>query len=376
MDTATVTSFDRSLLPVLIVLSGSLVLAGLLAGCRPGYLTRVGIEHMRYVSRARSIVEELEATDDPVRQRRLRLVLQAREYASEQGLDVGGSYLEVADTAGLASAYVVTAAYVDRLEAYSWKYPIVGRIPYRGYFDRAKAEEFAVELEADGLDTHIVEAAGYSTLGWLDDPLPSGVLALDDVDVVTVVLHELVHQTLFVAGHIDFNETFASAVAGRLAVAFFEVRGETQYAEKARARHDRWLEQGVFLDDLVETLTEYFDGAKNSSRVGLRVGRQRIYDDAAARLRELGLIGGAEDDSASDMNNAVLLGLMRYRRRASLVDGYLATFARISQAIDALRAALDDHEDPYDALHPAASVVACCSRRRAVFLFRESKACG
>jgi len=106
---------------------------------------------------------------------------QVRRFAEDRGLDVGGSYLEIADTNGLATAYVVTAAYPDRLEAYQWSYPVVGRIPYRGYFDRGEAEAFGRRMESDGLDTHIVEAAGYSTLGWLDDPLPSGLIDYDDV---------------------------------------------------------------------------------------------------------------------------------------------------------------------------------------------------
>ena len=33
---------------------------------------------------------------------------------------------------------MVSAAHRDRLEAYTWWYPIVGRVPYRGFFERAR----------------------------------------------------------------------------------------------------------------------------------------------------------------------------------------------------------------------------------------------
>ena len=136
-----------------------------LGGCRAGYVARVGLEHLRYVRSAVPISRSIEAEPDGARRERLELVLAAREFAARNGLDVGGSYLSVADTSGLATAHVVTAAYADRLEPYTWRYPVVGTIPYRGYFERSDAEAYGAKLEARGYDVYIVEASGYSTLG-------------------------------------------------------------------------------------------------------------------------------------------------------------------------------------------------------------------
>ena len=38
------------------------------------------------------------------------------------------------------------AAHQDKLEPYEWSYPVVGAIPYRGYFDRAQADGFAEKM--------------------------------------------------------------------------------------------------------------------------------------------------------------------------------------------------------------------------------------
>lgn len=327
------------------------------SGCRAAYIARVGYQHLRYVGRARPISEEIAATADADTRRLLELVLEVRGYAEEQGLEVGGSYLEVADTSGLATAHVVTAAYADRLEPYTWHYPIVGEIPYRGYFERDSAESYAAKLARRGLDTYIVEAAGYSTLGWFDDPLPSRALALGDVGLADMVFHELVHQTLYVPGHIAFNETLASAVAARMTIAFFESRGSSELAEQARARRSRWLEQGAYCDELAGRLRAYFAEHSGDGLEGMLGGRGEIYAEARARLGELGVFASAEEAGGGDdvaagppINNALFLAIYRYRRDARRIDAYLDHFAAAGDAIAALATATKQAPDPYSAL--------------------------
>src|SRR5207247_2806770 len=99
-----------------------------------------------------------------------------------------------------ATVYVVSAARRDRLEAYDWGYPLVGRLPYRGFFARAAAERAARELAARDLDTEVRPALAFSTLGWLADPLLSTAAAEPPVAVAETVLHELWHATRFVPG--------------------------------------------------------------------------------------------------------------------------------------------------------------------------------
>ena len=319
---------------------------------------RVGVQHMRFMSRARPISEEIERTTDPGRRERLELVLAAREFAAASGLDVGGSYLKISDTTGLSTAYVVTAAYDDRLEPYNWSYPIIGKIPYRGYFDREDAERFGATLAEDGYDIHIVEAAGYSTLGWFDDPLPSGVLEYEPVALAELIIHELVHQTLYVPGHIAFNETLASAVAARLTVAFFEERGQTAEADEARERRERWLVQSRYLDGLAANLVAYFEASRDLPRDEMLAGRRQIYLGAIERMSEIRLApADPEPDLVDRMNNAVLLAVWRYRDRADVIDAFLARHESIPAALDALGAVVDGAEDPYTAVAAAPSAV-------------------
>jgi predicted aminopeptidase len=334
-----------------------MLLLTVLSGCRAAYVARVSCEHLRFIARAEPIREEVARTSDPARREKLETVLAVREFAAANGLDPGGSYVEVSETEGLARAHVVTAAYKDRLEPYVWRYPVVGSMPYRGYFDRADADAYATKLAAKSLDTYIVEASGYSTLGWFDDPLPSGVLELDVVGVAGFVLHELTHRRLFVPGEIDFNETLASAVSARLTEKFFADKGDDALLKRALRRHAGWLDEAHACDVLSERLDAYFaeqaepgDGERSErgATAELMAGRAAIYAAAVPRLRAVRLLPPEGDET--DINNAVLLAWRRYRRRVPELEAYFDRFATVDAALAALEAKLAETDDPWAAL--------------------------
>lgn len=334
-----------------------MLLLTVLCGCRAGYVARVGCEHLRFLSRAEPIREEISRTADPARREKLELVLAVREFAAANGLDPGGSYGEMSETAGLARAHVVTAAYKDRLEPYVWRYPVVGSMPYRGYFERADADSFAAKLEKKGLDTYVVEASGYSTLGWFDDPLPSGVLELQPVDLAGFVLHELTHRRLFVPGEIEFNETLASAVSVRLTEQFFAEKGDEALLKRALRRHAGWLDEAHACDALAERLEAYFVAKDAESEgggdlAGLIAGRTAIFAASVPRLRAVRLL--PPDGDEADINNAVLLAWRRYRRRVPEFEAYFDRYPSVDAALTALEAKLAETEDPWRVLAPAA----------------------
>jgi len=309
------------------------------------------MQHLRYMSRARPIADEIAQTTDPQRRRRLELVLAAREFAGANGLDPRGSYLKVSDTSGLQVGFVVTAAHQDKLEPYEWSYPVVGAIPYRGYFDRAEADGFAEKMLKDGYDTYLFEAAGYSTLGWFDDPLPSGLLFYDDVELVNVVIHELVHQNVYVKDQIAFNETLATAIANELTIDFFRERGETELADIAERRNDRWHGESQIYDRYAERLRAYLDAVKNESRPVLLAGRAQIYAELGAELAGLSEPGAkSEMGEGVAVNNAVFLALWRYRKQADVIGAYLDGFSSMRDAVEDLKRRTENAEDPYDSL--------------------------
>jgi len=108
--------------------------------------------------------------------------------------------------------WVVTAAYPYRMENYCWTYPFLGKLSYKGFFIEKEAEKEAKRLKSLGFDVRIRNAAAWSTLGWLDDPVLSGFLDNDEDHLIELILHELTHAEVFIPDSTDFNENFASFV--------------------------------------------------------------------------------------------------------------------------------------------------------------------
>jgi predicted aminopeptidase len=155
---------------------------------------------------------------------------------------------------------VLSAARKDRFEQKTWWFPIVGHVPYKGYFNPKSALAAAEELEREGYDTYVRPTSAFSTLGWFDDPLLSTLLRADDVDLVSTVIHELAHNTLFVPSQVAFNESFASFVGDRGAIAFFcGIEGDD--GRRCRIAQDRWADNllfASFLQDLIARLEELY----------------------------------------------------------------------------------------------------------------------
>lgn len=195
----------------------AIAIALLLSGCASGdlrWLAEQGIGQAEVLLAAQPIAPLLEdpATPDAVR-RRLSLVVAARRFARELGLDVGFQYRSVVFLDAPAVVYVTSAAPRTSLDPYTWKYPLLGELPYRGSFDLDDAEALARELERQGYDVDVRPVTTYSLLGIAPDPVLSTMLfAGDELDVVETVIHELAHATLFVPGQGAFNEGLATFI--------------------------------------------------------------------------------------------------------------------------------------------------------------------
>jgi predicted aminopeptidase len=183
----------------------------------------------------------------------LASVERALAKADQLGLGSSGSYRHLIDRDGAPLVTLVIAAPPDRVEATRWWFPIVGHVPYLGYFDPERARRSAERLALQGLDTFVRPALLYSTLGWFDDPLPRGLLRRDRIDIFDILVHERVHESIFVAGDLAYNESLATFIAER---ATLELVADDA-AALARAR-ERFLDRRRFAD-LIDRLARELD---------------------------------------------------------------------------------------------------------------------
>jgi predicted aminopeptidase len=223
----------RGLLAIAAVV-GALWLISAPTAC---YLSRGAWEEAKILSRRQPIAEVIQrpATPSEVRQK-LKVVLAAREYAKDSlKLRAKDSFTTYSRLDHDTLVLVVSAAYRDTLKPYTWWFPIVGRVPYKGYFDFAAAQRDARKLYDDGFDVYVRPSDAFSTLGFFNDPLLNTTLRADSLTLANTVIHELTHNTFYAAGQAPFNESFAMFVGARGAAAFFRSRGQESAARRVEA---------------------------------------------------------------------------------------------------------------------------------------------
>jgi predicted aminopeptidase len=288
------------------------------------YILRAGMAEAGILWRRRPIVAVVgdSATDFATRGK-LLLVLAARSYAAESlALAVGETFTTYSTVDRDTLVLVLSASRRDRLVPYMWRYPIVGRVPYKGFFDFALAAREARRLERAGLDTYVRPSNAFSTLGWFNDPLLSTVVEEDSVELASTVIHEVTHNTLFVRGHVDFNESFASFVGYRGAEAFFRSRGQVRLAERAAARWRDEVRLSRFFAFLVDRLNVLY--VSGMSGVALEAARDQVFrqaaDDLAGRLAPTFETIDARRLARRPLNNAVVLAMQVYLTRLGDFD--------------------------------------------------------
>ncbi|MDE0031366.1 MAG: aminopeptidase [Deltaproteobacteria bacterium] len=327
-----------------------------LCGCSPGYYIRAAYEEGRILWRRTPITTVLaEDGVTPEVRRKLEMVLELRDFAAtDLRLNVGGSYASYSQVDRPVLLHVLSAVPKTSFEPYTWWFPFVGRMPYKGFFDGNAAREEAGSLAAQGYDTHIRPAGAFSTLGWFDDPLLGRLLKLDRVSLADVVLHELLHNTLFVPGSVAFNESLANFVGKRGAIEFFTRRFGPESPGARAARRD-WREEIEFSGAMME-LTRclralYAEPVPDAEKLRRR---EQVFAESRRQWAEA-VTGTPRHRYASfsraRLNNAVILQSLLYvTDLARFEELYRREGKDLPRAIEAVRAAAPDAEDPFDTL--------------------------
>ena len=330
----------------------------LVASADARYLARAGVEEARILLKRRAITKLVaDAKTPPALRQRLALVLDARAYAADSlKLLVGDTYTSYVDVGRDTLLLVLSAARRDRLREYTWRYPIVGTVPYKGFFDFGAARAAAADLDRDGYDTYLRPAGAFSTLGYFSDPLLSTVMERDTMELVATVIHELAHNTLYVKSQTAFNESFASFVGYRGAQAFFLLRGDSLDAKRAAAR---WRDERS-LDVLYADLARRLDSAYAAQPVGPALERTRTAAFEWARAQFRGAVGQSLETydwrwfAQAPLNNAVVIAQRLYRMNLNQFDDvYGHARGDLRETIRAIqvRVFTQPGEDPYEALY-------------------------
>jgi len=181
------------------------------------YGVRQGYGQFRIIWHAQPVEEFLADPEFPDSLKaRLNFITEVRRYSIDSlGLKDTENYKTMFDQKGKEIMWVVMASEKFRLKPKEWKFPIIGAVPYKGFFNEKKANELKQELQDEGWDVVVRNPGGWSTLGWFTDPILSKMLSRSEGDLANLIIHEMSHSTIFVKDSIDFNENLATFIGDR-----------------------------------------------------------------------------------------------------------------------------------------------------------------
>lgn len=315
-------------------------------GC---YISRAAYEEARILSRRTAITTLVaDSTTDPTLRAKLSLVQEARRFAVDSlALTAGKSFTAYSRLDRDTLVLVISAAYRDRLAPKTWWFPVVGRFPYKGFFDFPGALRTAESLRNDGFDVTVGPSSAFSTLGWFNDPLVSTTVKADSVTLVNTVLHELLHNTFFAKGQVSFNESFATFVGARGVEHFFRARGDSVLLRRAE---DEWHDDlllGAFWERTSNEIDRVFAALPDSASTERIAARDTVYAHARTRLADsIGPKLRTYPEGWGQkvtLNNAVLLSRRVYAERLDRFDSvYVAEGRDLKRAIQRIIATHKD----------------------------------
>ncbi len=296
------------------------------------YLSRLGW-HQSYITFHSVPVEELLRDEEASQmdKEKVFFIQEVKRYGEERfGLKKTNNYSTFFKVNGPV-LHVITACEKDRLHPYSWNFPLVGKVTYKSFFTTDEALEEKNILDRKGYDTFLQQAAAYSTLGWLRDPIFSSMLEWNESTLANIVLHEMAHATVYFKGRTDLNEQFATFVGNQGAIDFLTERYGPE-SKEVRSAIDREEDDFLFsgwTDQACQQLSVYY--GKEISKEEKLKGREALFRSIQENFQKIKgqfKTEGYQNVGKMELNNAVLIAYRRYFYRLEKFEAVYEYFGK------------------------------------------------
>ncbi|MEE2751271.1 MAG: aminopeptidase [Myxococcota bacterium] len=284
----------------------------------------------------------------------LDLIADTKRWGGEIGLAATENY-ETLAVDWKRTIWNLTACDPVSFTPTTWWFPIVGRVPYLGFFVEEDARKRAQKLQKSGQDVYLRTAGAYSTLGYFRDPILPGMLEWSEANLVDTVLHEMTHATLWVAGSVDFNESLASFVGETAALRYLVERygaHSEPVLQELQARED-WAAWRSLQRALLGKLEALYANPTLNDDEKLQ-GKQRIFE----QFPEDVVVAGFHQpqryiDAARNgvWNNARLMQFQTYNEQPQLFQNILdMESGDLVRFLDRVNEITDSADDPFAAM--------------------------
>ena len=266
-------------LPVVIaavLLLGTSIIS---SGC---YTLKQGTTMLGYLGRAVPL-EELSKNDTAPEEDIIfvQKVEDIRRFAMEElGLKESKNYTRYVELDRDYLAAVVSASAKDSFTRHEWWFPVVGKVPYKGFFAVKDARKERAKLEKKDLDVWVRGVEAFSTLGWFRDPLYSYMKKYSGEVLADLIIHELFHATVYIKNQSQFNEELAQFVGVEGGRIYMERSGSPVLDSDAEALKADRAEYYAFIRGLITELDDLYKS--NISREEKLLRKEDIIKGAKA----------------------------------------------------------------------------------------------
>jgi predicted aminopeptidase len=311
-----------------------------LNACQVGYILNNAYHQGRILKRAVPVDDVLqnEKISDDVK-KKLVLAQEAKVFAETHlQLKKTKNYSTYVQLDGPYVTYVVSAAPKNELKYYTWWFPIIGSVPYKGYFLSEDAKALAEDLKSQNYDTMVRGVSAFSTLGWFKDPILSSMTSYEDIDLVNTIIHETVHATIYISDNANFNERLATYLGDLGSRLFYQKKEPELYAKVSQLIDDDDADQKIFstfISKQIKHLEVWYAEHKNDPHILLKREKQfdKIRSEFSKNIKPQLKTKRYLRFDESEINNARLMGFKLYMNDLEdfqkLNDHFKSDFSKI-----------------------------------------------
>ncbi len=245
------------------------------------YLLKMGQGQLNLILHTQKIEEVLKNDSLTAEQKeKLLLVEEIKKYSVDSlGYKPTKNFTTYFNQNGQPVLWVVTACKPFSFEAYEWDFPMIGRVSYKGFFNKNLAIAEHLRLLRLGYDADVSTVSAWSTLGWLPDPILSSMLRRSKAKLANLLFHELFHATYYAQGTVNINENLANFISYKATLKFL-ARDTAELTGFCAGVQDDSL-YNKFIFEECENLKDFYkktEGMDSLKREGAKLKKlQQIY---------------------------------------------------------------------------------------------------
>jgi predicted aminopeptidase len=227
--------------------------------------------------------------------------------------------------------WVISASSKYKIEPFYWKFPVVGSVSYKGFFNKQKAIAAKNKLICEGYDVDLRSVSAWSTLGWFSDPVLSNMLKKSKGQLCNLIFHELFHATYYAESSVDYNENLASFIAHKATQQFLRT-DSVELRNYLESYNDNKIID-LHISGQLKNLNRFYDSISNFSDQQKGILKLQKLSQISSSLNKLPLANAARvkpiQNNILEFKNAWFVDFGQYN---SLQDSLEGVFNKIYQS--------------------------------------------